>query len=171
MKKLKLFLTTLLIIASLTLVFSACGKNNDLDTIESDVETVAGTENDEMGDAVEYPITDAWVNRYNAETGKSDFAPCGYIDEYTSLVIESDDDILSIIADTTMYLGAIKGYQNEDETIDVYQVRLYELSENFVLTNDRIKLDYSGERQMIDVDGWIYMNGTTIVAVSPLYSD
>jgi len=70
-----------------------------------------------------------------------------------------------------MYLGTIKGYQNADKTIEVYQVTLPKISDNFVLTNDNVKLDYSGNKKMIEVTGWIYMDGTTILAVSPLYSE
>ena len=160
-------------LCSLALVFlvvltgSACANTTIIDT-RSDTK---GTITSAVSETIEYPITDAWVYRYNIQTGKSDFAPCGYIDEYTSLVADTDKTVSRAITGTYMYLGTIKGYQNKDKTIEVYQVRLPELSENFVLTNDNIELDYSGNSKMIEVDGWIYMDGTTIIAVSPLYSE
>ena len=51
--------------------------------------------------------------------------------------------------------------------------RIYSIDyENaLVLTNDAFELDYSGNSKMIEVDGWVYMDGTTIIAVSPLYSE
>lgn len=119
----------------------------------------------------EYPINDLWVYRYNAQTGKSEFAPCGYLDEYTSIVKESDKELTRVITGSYMYLGTIKGYQNTDKTMEVFQVRLPELSESFVLTNDNVQLDYSGNKKMIEVTGWIYMQGNTILAVSPLYEE
>jgi len=164
MKKIKLFSVALLLIIST--ICSACGNNKDESLTNTDVDTTSNETTE-----VEYPTTDAWVYRYNIQTGKSDFAPCGYIDEYTSLVADTDKTVSRAITGTYMYLGTIKGYQNEDKTIEVYQVRLPELSENFVLTNDNIELDYSGNSKMIEVDGWIYMDGTTIIAVSPLYSE
>ena len=107
----------------------------------------------------------------NIQTKSYDFAPCGYIDEYTSVVDSNDHDLVKLISGTYMYLGTIKGYQNEDKTIQIYQVKLPELSSNFTLTNDSIKLDYSGNRKMIEVEGWIYLDGTEIIAVSPLYNE
>ena len=121
--------------------------NNELQT-NTDIDTTT----DETIE-VEYPITDAWVYRYNIQTGKCDFAPCGYIDEYTSLVADTDKTVSRAVTGTYMYLGTIKGYQNEDKTIEVYQVILPELSESFVLTNDSVELDYSGNSKMIEVIG------------------
>ena len=164
MKKIKLFSVVLTLIISI--ICSACRSNNDESLTNIDIDTTSGKTTE-----VEYPITDVWVYRYNILTGKSDFTPCGYIDEYTSLVADTDKSVSRTITGTYMYLGTIKGYQNEDKTIEVYQIRLPELSENFVLTNDNIELDYSGNRKMIEVDGWVYMDGTTIIAVSPLYSE
>ena len=166
MKKIKLFPLALILI--IAIIWSASTGRNDDDEPQTNTD-IDTTTNETV--EVEYPITDAWVYRYNIQTGKSDFAPCGYIDEYTSLVAETDETVSEAITGTYMYLGTIKGYQNEDKTIEVYQVRLPELSENFVLTNDNIELDYSGNSQMIEVSGWVYMDGTTIIAVSPLYSE
>ena len=118
-----------------------------------------------------YPIKDIWVYRYNVQTKSYDFSPCGYIDEYTSTVAAEEDNLVKIISGTYMYFGTIKGYQNDDKTIQIYQVKLPELSPNFVLTNDSIKLDYSGNSKMVEVEGWIYLKGTEIIAVSPLYSE
>jgi len=126
---------------------------------------------EQIDEIVEYPIHDIWVFRYNYQTGKSEMASCGYMDEYTSAVAETEEDLRKLISGSYMYLGTIKGYQNDDKTIEVFQVRLPEISEDFVLTNDNVKLDYSGNRKMIEVTGWIYMDGTTILAVSPLYTE
>ena len=125
----------------------------------------------QVDEMVEYPIRDIWVFRYNSQTGKSEMASCGYMDEYTSMVADSEEDLQKLISGSYMYLGTIKGYQNNDKTMEVFQVRLPEISENFILTNDNVKLDYSGNKKMIEVTGWIYMEGTTILAVSPLYSE
>ena len=127
-------------------------------------------QDDGKTEETEYPITDLWVNRYNTQTRDYDFSPCGYIDEYTSTV-EVTDDIVKTISGTRMYLGTIKGYQNADKTIQIYQVKLPELSPNFVLTNDSFKFDYSGNSKMIEVEGWIYLDKTTIIGVSPLYNE
>ena len=153
MKRIKLFPVALLLVVAIILSTSTGKDNNDEPQTNTDIET---TTNETV--EAEYPITDAWVYRYNIQTGKSDFAPCGYIDEYTSLVADTDKTMSRAITGTYMYLGTIKGYQKEDKTIEVYQVRLPELSENFVLTNDNIELDYSGNSKMIEVDGWIYMD-------------
>lgn len=125
----------------------------------------------QVDEVVEYPIRDIWVFRYNSQTGKSEMASCGYMDEYTSVVADSEEDLQKLISGSYMYLGTIKGYQNNDKTMEVFQVRLPEISENFILTNDNVKLDYSGDKKMIEVTGWIYMEGKTILAVSPLYSE
>lgn len=132
--------------------------------IETNTETNSTSE-------IEYPIFDVWVYRYNVQTESYDFSPCGYVDEYTSIVNNKKDNVVKTISGTYMYLGTIKGYQNDDKTIEVYQVKLPELSPNFALTNDSVKLDYSGNSKMIEVVGWIYLNGTEIIAVSPLYSE
>ena len=166
MKKIKLFPVALLLIVAI--IWSASTSRNDNNKPQTN-DDVDATTNEQVD--IEYPITDVWVYRYNIQTGKSDFTPCGYIDEYTSLVADTDKTVSRAITGTYMYLGTIKGYQNEDKTINVYQVKLPELSENFVLTNDNITLDYSGNSKMIEVDGWIYMDGTTIIAVSPLYGE
>lgn len=166
MKKIKLFSVALLLIIAIIWSASTGKDNNDEPKVNTDVDT---TTNETV--EVEYPITDAWVYKYNIQTGKSDFAPCGYIDEYTSLVADTDKTVSRAVTGTYMYLGTITGYQNEDKTIKVYQVKLPELAENFVLTNDAFELDYSGNSKMIEVDGWVYMDGTTIIAVSPLYSE
>lgn len=166
MKKIIFFSVAALIIIALIWYVAA---NQDRDKGFQADETSETTKHET--EEVKYPITDVWVYRYNALTGESDFAACGYIDEYTSLVSKSDEKITKIITGSQMYLGTIKGYQNKDKTIEVYQVRLPELSESFTLTNDEIELDYSGKKNMIEVDGWIYLNGNTILAVSPLYSD
>ena len=165
MKKIILPFAKLLLIVAIVGLLSSCADDKNKTQINASI-------NDATNETlkVEYPIDDVWVYRYNTQTGKNDFAPCGYIDEYTSLVAEADETVSEAVTGTYMYLGSIKGYQNEDKTIEVYQVRLPELAENFVLTNDHIKLDYSGNRKMIEVDGWVYIEGTTIVAVSPLYS-
>ena len=122
-------------------------------------------------EAEQYPITDLWVYRYNIQTKESTLSPCGYLDQYTSLIAETDKKISKVITGSYMYLGTIEGYQNADKTISVYQVKLPELSADFVLTNDNFIFDYSGSKKMIEVDGWIYMDGTTILAVSPLYEE
>lgn len=111
-----------------------------------------------------------WVYKYDGTSGKSDFAPVGYMDEYTSLVADTDESLDEVITDSYMYLGSIKGYKNDDGTFEVYQVELTERN-NLVLTNDDFELDYSGKREMAEANGWIYMDGTTILAVSPLYSE
>ena len=160
MKK-TLFLLTFLI--TLVIIFTACtsSKNN---------QTEFSTDNDYQS-TKDYPIEDVWVYRYNVQTKSYDFAPCGYIDEYTSVVDSKDHGLVKLISGTYMYLGSIKGYQNADKTIQIYQVKLPELSPNFTLTNDSIKLDYSGNSKIIEVEGWIYLNGTEIIAVSPLYNE
>lgn len=142
--------------------FSLFGCNSDEESLPD--------ENIDDTVETEYPITDLWVNRYNIQTRDYDFSPCGYIDEYTSTV-EVTNDIVKTLSGTRMYLGTIKGYQNADKTIQIYQVKLPELSPNFVLTNDSFKLDYSGNSKMIEVEGWIYLDKTTIIGVSPLYND
>ena len=126
---------------------------------------------EQIDEIVEYPIRDIRVFRYNYQTGKSEMASCGFMDEYTSAVAETEEGLRKLISGSYMYLGTIKGYQNDDKTMEVFQVCLPEISENFVLTNDNVKLDYSGNRKMIEVAGWIYMDGTTILAVSPLYTE
>lgn len=158
-----LFLVLVFCVALVVTVLKFSGDNESTPntTTESTQETVAN----------ELPITDLWVYRYNYQTGVSDFASCGYIDQYTSLVSETDESISKFLTGSYMYLGTIKGYQNNDKTIEVYQVTLPEISDNFTITNDNIKLDYSGNKKMIEVTGWIYMDGTTILAVSPLYSE
>ena len=160
MKKTLLLLTFLI---ALAIIFTACtsSKNN---------QAVISADNDSTS-TNDYPIHDVWVYRYNIQTKSYDFAPCGYIDEYTSVVDSKDHDLVKLISGTYMYLGTIKGYQNSDKTIQIYQVKLPELSPNFTLTNDSIKLDYSGNSKMIEVEGWIYLNGTEIIAVSPLYNE
>ena len=160
MKKTLLLLTFLI---TLAIIFTACtsSKNN---------QTEFSTDNDYQS-TKDYPIEDVWVYRYNVQTKSYEFAPCGYIDEYTSVVDSTDYDLVKLISGTYMYLGTIKGYQNEDKTIQIYQVKLPELSSNFTLTNDSIKLDYSGNSKMIEVEGWIYLDGTEIIAVSPLYNE
>lgn len=119
--------------------------------------------------SIEYPITDVWVNKYNVQTGDSEFAACGYVDEYTSIVKNTNKPVQEAIEGTTMYMGTIIGYQNTDKTMLVYQVNLPELGENFLLTNDNFEMDFSGQQEIIEVDGWIYLDGTDIIAVSPLY--
>lgn len=159
-----LFLSLLLCISLLIVILKSQNThkdNNSTSTTESTQETASQ----------ELPTTDLWVYRYNYQTGKSDFAACGYIDQYTSLVSETDKPISKFLTGSYMYLGTIKGYQNTDKTIEVYQVTLPEISDNLVLTNDNIALDYSGNNKMIEVSGWIYMDGTTILAVSPLYAE
>ena len=160
---LMLFLVLVLCVALIVTVSKFSG-NNEITpntTTESTQETVAN----------ELPITGLWVYRYNYQTGKSDFASCGYIDQYTTLVSETDESISKFLTGSYMYLGTIKGYLNANKTIEVYQVTLPEISDNFTIANDNIKLDYSGNKKMIEVTGWIYMDGTTILAVSPLYSE
>ncbi len=154
----------LLLVAIVTIIalITACGNR-------SKKETLTSQETEKQTTEKEYPIDDVWVYRYDAETRESMFAPCGYIDEHTSIVTKTDKTISRLITGSYMYLGTIKGYQNNDKTIEVYQVTLPELSNNFTLTNDNIELDYSGNKQMIEVSGWIYMDGMTILAVSPLY--
>ncbi|MBQ8002518.1 MAG: hypothetical protein IJ297_03655 [Clostridia bacterium] len=142
--------------------------DNDRKTAKTPPENFA---QEQQTENKEYPINDLWVYRYNSQTGKSEFAPCGYVDEYTSIVAEPHKELTDVITGSYMYLGTIKGYQNSDKTMEVFQVRLPEISENFVLTNDNVKLDYSGNKKMIEVTGWIYMRGTTIIAVSPLYEE
>lgn len=156
-------LLLLILFITLAIIFTACtsAKNNQAEM---------STDNDSTS-TKDYPINDIWVYRYNIQTKSYDFAPCGYIDEYTSVVDSNDHDLVKLISGTYMYLGTIKGYQNEDKTIQIYQVQLPELSSNFTLTNDSIKLDYSGNRKMIEVEGWIYLDGTEIIAVSPLYNE
>ena len=117
------------------------------------------------------PITNLWVYRYNIQTKEGELSPCGYLDQYTSVVAETDEKISKVITGSYMYLGTIKGYQNDDKTINVYQVHLPELSAIFVLTNDNFVFDYSGNKKMVEIDGWIYLDGTIILAVSPLYSN
>lgn len=160
MKKVILLITFLI---ALAIIFTACtsSKNNREEI---------STDNDPTS-TKDYPIHDVWVYRYNIQTKSYDFVPCGYIDEYTSVVDSKDHDLVKLISGTYMYLGTIKGYQNEDKTIQIYQVKLPELSSNFTLTNDFIKLDYSGNNKMIEIEGWIYLNGTEIIAVSPLYNE
>lgn len=159
-----LLLSLILCISLLIVILKSQGDNKD-NNITS---TVESTQN---ANTEEFPITDLWVYRYNCQTGKSDFAACGYIDQYTSLVSETEKPISKFLTGSYMYLGTIKGYQNTDKTIEVYQVTLPEISDNFVLTNDKIALDYSGNKKMIEVTGWIYVDDTTILAVSPLYSE
>lgn len=154
----------LIAIIAIFLLCTACGKTNE-------VESVTDQDSNESVIETEYPIDDVWVYRYNFQTKESDFSPCGYIDEYTSVVEQTDKTISRLITGSTMYLGTIKGYQNDDKTIEVYQVTLPELTDGFTLTNDNVELDYSGNRKMIEVTGWIYMDGTTILAVSPLYQE
>lgn len=165
LKRVLILLLSLILCISLLIVIlkpkSDQKDNNTTSTVESTPNT----------DTQEFPITDLWVYRYNYQTGKSDFAACGYIDQYTSLVSETDKSISKFLTGSYMYLGTIKGYQNTDKTIEVYQVTLPEISDNFVLTNDNIELDYTGSKKMIEVTGWIYMEGTTILAVSPLYTE
>ncbi len=160
MKKALLLLTFLI---TLAIIFTAC-------TSSENNQTEISTYNDSMS-TKDYPIHDVWVYRYNIQTKSYDFAPCGYIDEYTSVADSKDYDLVKLISGTYMYLGTIKGYQNEDKTIQIYQVKLPELSSDFTLTNDSIKLDYSGNSKMIEVEGWIYLKGTEIIAVSPLYNE
>ena len=160
MKKTLVLLTFLI---TLVIIFTAC-TSSEINQIE------IGTDDDSTL-TKDYPIHDVWVYRYNIQTKNYDFAPCGYIDEYTSVVDSKDHDLVKLISGTYMYLGTIKGYQNSDKTIQIYQVKLPELSPNFTLTNDSIKLDYSGNSKMIEVEGWIYLNGTEIIAVSPLYNE
>ena len=165
LKNVKLISVVLISIIVIIFSASACGNSNNekqpntKDSVNITTQTV------------KRPITDAWVYRYNVQTGQSDFAACGYIDQYTSLVTKTDETVSGAVTGTFMYLGSIKGYQNEDKTIEVYQVTLTEISENFILTNDSIELDYSGNKKMIEVDGWIYMDGNTIIAVSPVYAE
>lgn len=165
MKNVKLVLVILILIIAIIFSASACGNSNNKK------QPNAKGSVDKTTQTVKYPITDAWVYRYNVQTGQSDFAACGYIDQYTSLVTKTDETVSGAVTGTFMYLGSIKGYQNEDKTIEVYQVTLTEISESFILTNDNIELDYSGNKKMIEVDGWIYMDGNTIIAVSPLYAE
>ena len=169
-KELKVIETTcvvviLIIVLVITLISA-------ISTINSRNKTEQNNDTTETNTEVEqYPITDLWVYRYNIQTAEYDLAPCGYLDQYTSIVIKTEETISKVITGSYMYLGTIKGYQNEDKTISVYQIRLPELSENFVLTNDEFVLDFSGNKKMVEITGWIYMDGTTILAVAPLYAD
>lgn len=138
-------------------------KEKDTDKVDSSV-VVSETKE-------EFPIKDYWVYRYNTETEKAELAQCGYADEYTSIVIDTDETLKEVITGSYMYLGNIKGYQREDKTMDVYQVKLPELDKNFVLTNDAFEIDYSGNSEMVEVYGWVYLDGTTILAVAPLYKE
>lgn len=163
-KKLIMYSVIVLLCAIVFIKFSG----NDKKTAKTPPENFTEAQQNENK---EYPINDLWVYRYNPQTGKSEFAPCGYLDEYTSIVAETDKELTDVITGSYMYLGTINGYQNSDKTMEVFQVRLPELSENFVLTNDSVQLDYSGNKKMIEVTGWIYMQGNTIIAVSPLYEE
>lgn len=157
-----------IIIILLILLIVVIFPNNEKEDIENE-NSIKTTRH--ANEVVEYPIQDIWVYRYNHQTGKSELAACGYMDEYTSAVIDTEENLHKLILGSYMYLGTIKGYQNGDKSMEVYQVILPEISEDFVLTNDNVKLDYSGNKKMIEVAGWIYMDGTTILAVSPLYSE
>lgn len=165
LKTISFICTTLILIVVLVVVILPDNEKKEIEKESADQIT------EQADEVVEYPIQDIWVFRYNYQTGKSEMAACGYMDEYTSAVIDTEEDLRKLISGSYMYLGTIKGYQNEDKTMEVFQVRLPEISENFVLTNDNVELDYSGNRKMIEVTGWIYMDGTTILAVSPLYSE
>ena len=157
-------LSIIIIVISIITVCSIVKSNNSDNTNNDNSEST-------NADVEQYPITDLWVYRYDAQTKESPLSPCGYLDQYTSLVAETDKKISKVITGSYMYLGTIKGYQNDDKTISVYQVKLPELSANFVLTNDNFVFDYSGSKKMVEIDGWIYMDGTTIHAVSPLYEN
>ena len=155
---------TFILIVVLVVMIIPNNKKNEID--ESNNEII-----EQANEVEKYPIHDIWVYRYNYQTGKSEMAACGYMDEYTSAITDTKEDLRKLISGSYMYLGTIKGYQNEDKTMEVYQVSLPEISENFILTNDNVELDYSGNRKLIEVSGWIYMEGTTILAVSPLYTE
>ena len=163
-------ITAVVILSIVIIVFSIITAFSIINSNNSDK---ANNDNSESTneDAEQYPITDLWVYRYNVQTKESTLSPCGYLDQYTSLVAETDKKVSKVITGSYMYLGTIKGYQNDDKTISVYQVELPELSANFVLTNDNFVFDYSGSKKMVEIDGWIYVDGTTILAVSPLYAD
>ena len=83
MKKTLLLLTYLI---TLAIIFTACtsSKNN---------QTEFSTDNASPS-TKDYPIDDVWVYRYNVQTKSYDFAPCGYIDEYTSVVDSTDYDLV-----------------------------------------------------------------------------
>ena len=164
LKTIMIICITLILIVSLIVMIIPNNKN-EIDEESNNKIT------EQSSKVEEYPIHDIWVYRYNYQTDKNEFAACGYMDEYTSAVVDTKEDLRTLISGSYMYLGTIKGYQNKDKTIEVYQVSLPEISKNFTLTNDNVKLDYSGSRKMTEVTGWIYMEGTTILAVSPLYTE
>lgn len=155
---------TFILIVVLVVMIIHNNKKNEIEEYNNEI-------TEQANEVEEYPIHDIWVYRYNYQTGKSEMAACGYMDEYTSAITDPKEDLRELISGSYMYLGTVKGYQNEDKTMEVYQVSLPEISENFILTNDNVELDYSGNRKMIEVSGWIYMEGTTILAVSPLYTE
>lgn len=152
-----LAIIAVIILVVFTLVFKTNKEEREDTTQKSQVdESDIVTQNEEV----------VYVQQFLPESNGWNAVPA-YLDEYSSLVMKTDNTIQEAIAKKNMYLGTILGYQNEDKTIFTYQIEIAQ--PNILITNDDFEFDYSGNSKMIEQTGYIYLDGTKIVAVAPIY--